>query len=198
MAIINKTKTEYSTGEVASILGLPRRTLTKYCSEGKIKAVQNPISKTWKIRQQDLVGFMTKFGLTTLKTPAKPKILIVDDEASVILTITEILERAGGDISIDSTTDGFDALIKIGAEMPDLIILDVHMPGTDGKDILRAIKKGEITRDIKVIVITGYPDKMDVMLELGAEEALAKPFDTGHLLQVVKKLLPASVKIKSL
>ena len=197
MAIINKTKTEYSTGEVASLLGLPRRTLTKYCAEGRINAVQNPISKTWKVRQPDLVEFMKKNGLTPLQTSDRPKILIVDDEPSMVSIITEILSRTGWDLSIDSTTDGFEALIKIGSEMPDLIVLDVQMPGTNGRDILTAIKRGQITRKIKVIVVSGYPDKIDEMLELGAEEALVKPFKKEHLLKKVKELLPDNVTIPS-
>ena len=179
-----------STGAAAALLGIPRRTVTKYCIEGKISATQNKISKRWTIRQSDLVEFMKQHGLTPHKHSPSPRILIIDDDSAVVKTISKILLKTGWGISVDSAFDGFEALIKIGEEMPDLIFLDIQMPRVDGKDILTAIKKGSTTNKIKIIVVTGYPDKIEEMLSLGADRGLVKPFTINQIIDGVSQLLP--------
>ena len=185
-----KTKEALSTGEVAKLLHLPRRTVSSYCASGRIPASQHPISKTWKIKRKDLIKFISESGLDTSGLMGPAKVLIVDDEPSVIGSITRVLANTGWKLSLDSATNGYDALVRIGAEVPELVILDVVMPGMNGKDILRSIKEGRQTKNTKILVVTGYPDRINEMMRLGADAALAKPFKNAELIEEVGRLLP--------
>jgi len=179
----------YSTGEVAKYLGLSRRAVTKYCEAGKIEASQNKISKRWTIHQKNLVEFMKIHGLAPVPIQSTPVILIVDDEPSISSLIADTLSVLEFPVTIDSTCNGFDALIKIGAVMPALVFLDVRMPGVDGKDILVTLKKGTDTKNIKVIVITGFEEEVEAMLHLGADQAIIKPFTREQILSAARKYI---------
>ena len=181
---------DYSTGEAARILGLPRRTVSRYCMYGRIPAFQHPLSKTWRIARGDLLRFIRDNGLD-YREPAPPRrILIVDDDEGVTDYILRVLKDLDRDFVVDSSDNGYDALVKIGAEVPDLLFLDFKMPKMDGKEVLSALKRGEKTKRIKIIVVTGYFEMIDEMLGLGADTALAKPFETGRLVEAVNNLLP--------
>ncbi len=82
---------------------------------------------------------MKRYGLTPIHTSSGLKILIVDDDSDVVDLISKILVKPEWKISVDSALNGFKALMKIGSELPDLIFLDIHMPGVNGKDILTAL-----------------------------------------------------------
>jgi class 3 adenylate cyclase len=104
-------------------------------------------------------------------------ILIVDDDALNRRLLTKHLERDG-----HRTTDvdnGFAALSALGSERPDLVLLDIEMPGVDGIEVLERIKANEDLRHIPVIMISGLEDTDSVVrcLEAGAEDFLPKPFD---------------------
>jgi CheY-like chemotaxis protein len=186
-----KEKDVYRTGEAATFLDLPRRTVSKYCMTGRIPATQHPISKMWRIKHNDLVAFMGTNGVVASESTPSPFVLIVDDEQPVINIITRTLSHNGWNLSLDSVTSGYDALVKIGAEIPDLVILDIKIPEMNGKEVLRTLKRGEKTRNIKVLVVAGYPEEIDEMMHLGADAALAKPFKGAQLTEAVAKLLPS-------
>lgn len=172
------------------MLGIPRRTVCRYCAVGRIPAAQHPVTKVWKIKHKHLIRFMKDNGLYTSKLTPSATVLIVDDDPSLVKVITRALDKTGWQISIDSTTNGYDALVKIGDAVPDLLILDVIMPKMSGKEILRSLKLGKKTKNIKILVVTGYSEEIDEMMRLGADSALAKPFKGAQLVEAVGQLLP--------
>ena len=180
----------YTTGEVAKLLGLPRRTVCRYCAVGRIPAAQHPVSKVRKIEHEHLIRFMKDNGLDTSQLTPPAKVLIVDDEPSVTKAIASTLDETGWRISLDSASNGYDALVRIGADTPDLLILDVIMPKMNGIEVLRSLKQGENTKNINILVLTGYPDQIEEMMRLGADAALSKPFRGAQLIEAVGKLLP--------
>lgn len=114
------------------------------------------------------------------KKEKKFKILIVDDEKSIRDFLKRFLNKKGyNDIYLAQT--GQDALKIIEKERFNLILLDVRLPGMDGIDLLRQIKK--INKDTPVIMITGYPDEKKVKeaMQEGAYDYIIKPFDLFYL-----------------
>jgi sigma-B regulation protein RsbU (phosphoserine phosphatase) len=107
----------------------------------------------------------------------RPKILIVDDEPFNIDYLEQELEDF--DFHIDAAGDGCIALEKVEADPPDLILLDIMMPGMDGFQVLARLKSDSNFREIPVIVISALDDMKSVIrgIELGAEDYLSKPFD---------------------
>ncbi|EPX58958.1 Two-component response regulator [Cystobacter fuscus DSM 2262] len=119
------------------------------------------------------------------------KVLLVDDEDD-IRTIGQVsLSRVGGWQTVLASS-GADALTKAAAERPDLILLDVMMPGMDGPTTLARLRAQEATATTPVIFMTAKIQKQEVAryLELGAVGVIGKPFNPLTLPADIKKLLP--------
>jgi len=118
------------------------------------------------------------------------KILVVDDEPEIVEFIKDLLE---GQISqrFDSASDGFSAGQKIHLFMPDLVILDLLLPGVDGFQVCKMIRSNEETKNIKILAVTGYDsaDIRDKILQSGADDYLGKPLDYQKTLETIRHLL---------
>ena len=122
-------------------------------------------------------------------------ILIVDDEAININFLTAILDAAGEflgeDITVVSASSGAEALPMARSSNPDLILLDVRMPGMDGYEVCRALKSDPATDQIPVIFATAADREHEKMrgLELGAVGYICKPFDPDSIIAAVAEHL---------
>lgn len=118
----------------------------------------------------------------------KKKILVVDDEPDFAEMIKMRLEANDFDVVV--AYDGAEGLQKALAEKPNLILLDVMMPGMDGFEVLRRLKKAEATCDTPVVMLTakGESKSMFAGQELGCTDYLIKPCDSKDLLAVVNRL----------
>jgi PAS domain S-box-containing protein len=119
---------------------------------------------------------------------ATPKVLVVDDDRSIVDVMCRTLESRG--LSPLAAYDGEQALEVVRTSRPDLILLDLKMPVMDGYDVLAALKADDATRDIPVVVMTAYhldEDRAHV-LELAAEQ-ISKPFDAEEFVQRVETVL---------
>jgi putative two-component system response regulator len=114
-------------------------------------------------------------------------ILIVDDEPSNIDILVDALKN---DYSIQVAPDGEIALKIIERKHPDLILLDIMMPGISGYEVCRRLKDDELTRNIPIIFATAMDDDYDQFrgLELGAVDFFTKPFDTIEIKKRIKEL----------
>ena len=122
------------------------------------------------------------------------KILIIDDDAGYSNILRELFAMEGYDVA--TAIDGDDGLRKILLERPSLVITDVLMPGMDGFQLLRAIRKNEELKDLPVLFYTGsYLDEEDQELarEIGVTRYLTKPMDPPRLINIVQEILGAQV-----
>jgi response regulator RpfG family c-di-GMP phosphodiesterase len=121
-------------------------------------------------------------------------ILVVDDDPAIRESVGELLRAE--DHHVVECHDGIGAMREVQATPPDLILLDLSMPGLSGESIAAMLKADEATRFIPIIILTGENDSNTQcrLLELGAEEFLAKPFSRLHLLARIRSLL----RVKSL
>ena len=115
------------------------------------------------------------------------KILIVDDDPGILEALSMILEESG--FTTDVTTKGTETYSKITKFTPDLIILDVLMSGSDGREICKKIKKDETTKHIPIIMISAHPNAEKSIQECGANDFLPKPFEMKDLLVKIKKFI---------
>lgn len=119
----------------------------------------------------------------------KKRILIVEDEADIRELVRYNLEREGFRVSeAESGEKGFKAITK---KAPDLILLDLMLPGKDGMQICRELKQDDKTRSIPVVMMTARGEESDIVagLELGAEDYIVKPFSPKVLVARVKAVL---------
>jgi two-component system alkaline phosphatase synthesis response regulator PhoP len=108
--------------------------------------------------------------------------------------VLEIIKKAlemERNYEVETAHDGNEALIKIGAYHPDLLILDIFMPKMDGVEVCRAIKNHPEFRDMKVIIFTGYPahEKVNIVAEMGFTKVVPKPFQLEEFLKEVEGML---------
>ncbi|MEK6531610.1 MAG: response regulator transcription factor [Deltaproteobacteria bacterium] len=117
------------------------------------------------------------------------KILTVDDEKDILNVLEYNLGKAG--FKVISADDGTKALAIAKKEIPDLIILDIMLPGMEGTEVLKAIKKDKLTEKIPVIMLTARGEEIDRVLgfELGADDYVVKPFSPKELSLRVNALL---------
>ena len=111
-------------------------------------------------------------------------ILVVDDDPTIRETVAEILDDEG--YTIETASNGAEALAAIERTRPLLVLLDMRMPVLDGWSVARTLKERGI--DLPIVVMTAAPDARQRAAEIGAEGYLAKPFDVPDLLSAVESL----------
>ena len=121
----------------------------------------------------------------------KKKILIADDEQSIRLLVRRLLSQ---NYIVLEASDGEEAIDIARRENPDLILMDIMMPGVDGYTPCHQITKGQATKAIPVVMLTGVGHELNKKLsfEVGATGYITKPFILQDLLDVIRPLLPAS------
>ncbi len=119
---------------------------------------------------------------------ARPRVLIIEDERDLTDTLVYNLRREGYDTLV--VHEGQEGLRKAQTLLPDLILLDIMLPGLSGTDICRELRAGERTRDIPIIILSAKAEETDqvVGFSLGADDYVTKPFSVKVLLQRIKAL----------
>ena len=116
-------------------------------------------------------------------------ILIIEDERDIVDLVAYHLRQSG--FSVISALDGPSGLELAKKERPSLVILDLMLPGMDGKDICRALKSNPLTQSIPILMLTAKAEEVDrvIGLELGADDYVTKPFSPRELVLRVKAIL---------
>jgi len=119
----------------------------------------------------------------------KSKILVVDDEPNIVLALEFLLTQEGYEVR--SVNDGDAALAEVQRDPPDILLLDLKLPGRDGFEVCRAIRANRAWKRIAIVILTGRERDSDKKkaLSLGVADYLTKPFATQDVLAKVKSLL---------
>jgi CheY-like chemotaxis protein len=116
------------------------------------------------------------------------RILIVEDHPTMREAMRMVLEHEG--FTIAEAGDGQAALDLVRTDPPDLVFLDLNIPGTSGSEVLRELKSDPQTAGVRVIIVTATGDEgRDQVIELGADEYFTKPFSPLALLRTVERVL---------
>lgn len=119
----------------------------------------------------------------------KMRILIVEDDADILQLLAYNIQAAGFDVL--TAADGHAALAAITQDLPHLVVLDLMLPGIDGLEVCKELKRNTRTKDIPVIMLTAKGEEIDriVGLELGADDYIVKPFSPRELVLRVRAVL---------
>jgi two-component system, OmpR family, alkaline phosphatase synthesis response regulator PhoP len=115
-----------------------------------------------------------------------PLILVVDDEPKIVRLVHDFLTAAG--FGVTSARSGDEALMRVRTQHPDLVVLDLGLPGLDGIDVTRAIRRAG---NLPIIMLTARDDESDKLigLELGADDYVTKPFSPRELVARIRAVL---------
>jgi DNA-binding response OmpR family regulator len=116
-------------------------------------------------------------------------ILVADDEPNIVLSLEFLLKQAG--FRVRTVSDGEAALAAIAQEPPDLVLLDVMIPGRDGYAVCQEIRSNPAWRGMRIIMLTakGGDIQREKGLSLGADDYVTKPFSTRELVERVRRML---------
>jgi len=117
------------------------------------------------------------------------KILIVDDEPNILISLEYLMQREGFDVSV--ARDGLQAIAAIDTDPPDLVLLDVMMPGKTGLEVCQHVRAQDRLRDVRIVMLTAKGRETDIAkgLALGANAYVTKPFSPRDLVAQVRTLL---------
>jgi excisionase family DNA binding protein len=176
-----------TTGEIASYCGVNLRTVIRWLESGRLNGYKLPGGGNNRILVEDFVGFLKQNKMpipadvaSEVKREEEPLILIVDDEISMAKAIQRNARKAGVRSLI--AEDGFQAGMMLSSHKPQMMTLDLSMPGLDGYEVLRFTRAQDDFKNMKIIVISALdPKKLNEAIALGADKVLSKPFDPAEL-----------------
>jgi CheY-like chemotaxis protein len=113
--------------------------------------------------------------------------LVVDDDVFVVSALAEILEDDGFDVQ--TATNGFSAMRHALANRPSVILLDVALPERSGTEVLKDLRSDPATRDLAVVLVTGFAERLTEAELASADGVVPKPFDAGELLETIQHAL---------
>lgn len=166
--------------EVSKRLRVSPLTLRKWADKGLIQAITTlgghrryPLGEVERLLQRH-----SQPNVSPLH------IMIVDDDLFVSEVLQEFLTNLSTPVVVEIANNGFEAGRKLTTFRPDIILLDLMMPGMDGLDVCHRVKDDPSTAKIRVIAMTGYPTEANIkrILSAGAEACLSKPVDHAELL----------------
>jgi CheY-like chemotaxis protein len=123
------------------------------------------------------------------KDPPGASILIVDDDPEIVSMLSTRLAARGYKVS--TASDGKAAIERVKRELPDLVLLDVMMPGKSGWEVARALKQDPVTQSIKIVMVTAIGEHVNEMTSplYGADAHIDKPFEFERLERVIAGLV---------
>jgi excisionase family DNA binding protein len=187
---VQREKRFLTTGAIANYCAVSHLTVTNWIRAGKLVASRTPGGHS-RVRREDLLVFLQRYHFPI---PAEllrqgKQILVVDDEVALVEVMAYALREDGYHVSV--AYDGYEAGLQMATLRPDLLVLDLIMPGVDGFAICQRVKADPEARSTKILAMTGYVQESNLAkaIECGADLCLRKPFQLGVLRKMVARLL---------
>jgi len=182
--------TTMTTGQAAKMCCVSQRTVIRWIDSGRLKGHRFPgTGGHRRILISDLRTFLTSNGLPIPQElePPKNRVLIIEDEAVIAFLIEDVLKAAGYETRI--AANGFVAGQLFETFKPDVVTLDLKMPGIPGIEVIVSLRKNVKTEHVGILIVSGMPNnELEEAIAKGADNALAKPFRQEALLECVRQL----------
>jgi excisionase family DNA binding protein len=197
-----REKSVFTTFEAAKLCHVSPLSIINWVNAGRLPAFRTPGGHR-RIRRDDLARFMRENGIPLPEDlrdgSGRPRVLVVDDEAGIREVIAASLaSRATQPYEVMTAADGFEAGRLVATFRPDVVLLDLRMPGLDGFQVCRTIKADPETSSTIVIALTGYhtPETEARIVECGAVRCLAKPIEPSAVATSIDAVIEAASAAK--
>lgn len=168
-------------------------TVANWIKSGKLAAYKTP-GGHHRIRRTDLIKFMKEYSMPIpedLKVGKEARILVVDDNVDFLEMIESILHIINPKYKVVTATTGFEAGKRMVEMLPDLVLLDIYLPGLDGFEVCTNIRNDSRTKETKILAITGdlNPDIKKRILACGANDIVYKPITASDIKDKIYSML---------
>ncbi len=180
-----------TTNEIGRLVGVSERTVANWIDRGYLAAFRTPGGHR-RVDPKVLTQFLVQRGIPVPESlDTRPLVLIVEDDIQVAETLRSFLETGSGRYNVQVIHDGVSALIFIGNKKPDLVLLDVAMPGMDGLEVCRKIRANPEMVDCRVMFVTARHDlnSEEVLRQTGGASWITKPVRKQELVEAVNNVL---------
>lgn len=181
-------KKTLSTLDIARLLGVSVGSVANWIDREQLKAGRTPGGHR-RVLAADLVAFLRKHDLPIPAQLSRPKhkVLVVDDEDAVRALIADEIKDEFPHCQVLQAHDGFSAGEIVGSMRPDVILLDLRMPGIDGFELCKRVKARKENKGISIIAMTAQlsPKAEKRILDCGATTCLSKPLDVALLMKEI-------------
>jgi len=179
----------FTTGDIAKYCQVNFRTVIRWIDRGLLKAYKLPGRGDNRVKLEDLLAFLHANDMPVPAELAQEnnRILIVEDDPVTARILEVILQKAGLDTAI--APGGFHAGVLLSEFSPDMMTLDLDIPGLSGLEVLKYVRKTSSLKNIKVLVISGMEQSvLDEAMQSGADAVLSKPINPSEVDEMIKEL----------
>jgi len=187
-----RSKDVLTTGEVAKLCNVAPRTVSKWFDSGKLRGYRIPGSKDRRIPLQQLVRFMRAHGipLNGLDTGVT-RVLVIESNSDMAELLAATLEREAG-FEVRTAGCAFEAGTTAQAFKPNVILLDIGIPGLSGRDVIRTIRNMPDLSTVRIVAVTGVLREGEEasLRQHGFDAALQRPFEISQAVQTIEQCVP--------
>lgn len=177
-----------TTDDISRLLRVDRGSVARWADQGHLRSYRTPGGHR-RILPDDLRDFVRRFRMPVHERldGLAPSVLFVDDDARSKVLVQAFRRLVQKRARVRHVGSGVDALVEIGREVPDLVFLDILMPGIDGIEVCRRLAQNPITRSVRVVAMSGSDDPglLRLVMDAGAETMLQKPVKARELVPLV-------------
>jgi excisionase family DNA binding protein len=182
----------FSTFDVAKICKVDITSVINWVKAGRIKAHKTPGGHR-RIKRKDLITFLEKYNFPISEEMLKtgPVVLVVEDDNAIRKYTMNTIAQKWRDWKIYEAEDGFTAGKLMADKKPELVILDLKLPGIDGVEVCRLIRQDQSLSNTKVLAMTGYStqETKKKIMDAGADGYIEKPLNKDKLIENIETLL---------
>lgn len=183
-----------STFSIARMLHVDPGSVANWIDQGLLQAHRTPGGHR-RVSADGLLQFLRQHQMPIPPELSPPRVLIVDDEPSITSLIARAIKSFRPDCEVMEAHDGFKAGTILAAYRPDVVILDLRMPGMDGYEVCKLIKSQESTCHAEVLAMTAYPssENQERILACGARICMPKPLNLELLISELGNAVSGAV-----
>jgi excisionase family DNA binding protein len=186
MARRTQAKELFTASEVARFCQVDLKTIHNWADRGEIRHFRTP-GRHLRFRRVDVLDFLRKYGypIPEILRQGRPTVLVIDEDAQQLESLKKSLAVR---FDVTGFVDPVDALIAVGSETPDVVVLDVGGTKIDGLSCIARLKASDTTRHVRLVVYSGREDKKARALEAGASAFVPRP-DAQRLTDTIHALM---------
>jgi excisionase family DNA binding protein len=184
-----------TTGQAAKLCAVDPRTIARWADAGLLRSHRTAGGRR-RLLRSDLLDFMREHGMPVLahEPPHRPRIAVIDDDARMVRALLRALARTVPSADCRSARDGFSAGALLASFLPELVFLDLVMPGLSGIEVCEHIRSTPELASTAVVIISGHLSdaRRTYLSAVGADRFISKPFSLGDVESAVASLLTTS------